>query len=258
MNFKYKLSDKVSEFISNADLEEIGIGCSDSQVFKIKKKENIYFLKVSKKNNLTSEYEKLKWLDGKLNVPKIALYDVTEDTEFLITEAVPGEMVCSPYYLSNPDVGIKVITEAFKQIYSVDIKDCPFNVSLDYKLALVESNVNNNLIQEENLLEENLKKYGSIQNILQYLKDNRFDEELCFSHGDTSLPNIFALKDQFTGFIDVGECGIADKWFDIAICEKSIVRNYGKKYVSKFYEELNIVRDDNKVNYYLLLMELYL
>ena len=38
MDFKYKLSDKVLAFIEKADLEEISIGCSDSQVFRIKNK----------------------------------------------------------------------------------------------------------------------------------------------------------------------------------------------------------------------------
>lgn len=37
MNFNYKLCDKVLNFVENANLEEISIGCSDSQVFKIEK-----------------------------------------------------------------------------------------------------------------------------------------------------------------------------------------------------------------------------
>lgn len=258
MNFNYKLSEKVKAFIANAKLEEISIGCSDSQVFKIEKLGKIYFIKISSKANLTSEYEKLKWLDGKLNVPKIVLYDYTDDTEYLITESVGGEMVCSEYYLNNPQIGIKVIAEAFKQINKVNIENCPFNVSIDYKLSLVENNVKNNLIHLEDLKEETLKKFGSLENIINFLKDNKFDDEYCFSHGDTSLPNIFALGNEFTGFIDVGECGIADKWFDLAICEKSIRRNYGERYIPKFYEELNIIPERDKIDYYLLMMELYL
>ncbi len=258
MNFNYKLSEKVKAFIADAKLEEISIGCSDSQVFKIKKLDKIYFIKISTKGNLTSEYEKLKWLDGKLNVPKIVLYDYTDDIEYLITKSIDGEMVCSEYYLNNPRVGIKVIADAFKQINKVNIENCPFNVSIDYKLSLVENNVKNNLIHLENLKEETLKKFGSLENIIKFLKDNKFYDECCFSHGDTSLPNIFASGNEFTGFIDVGECGIADKWFDLAICEKSIRRNYGEQYIPRFYEELNIIPDRDKIDYYLLMMELYL
>ncbi len=258
MDSNYKLSEKVKVFIEDAKLEEISIGCSDSQVFKIEKLDKTYFIKISSKGNLTSEYEKLKWLNDKLSVPRITLYDYTDDTEYLITESVGGEMACSEYYLNNPKIGISVIAQAFSQIYDVDISDCPFDVSIDYKLALVENNVKNNLIHLEDLKDETLKKFGSLENIIRFLKENKFNDEKCFSHGDTSLPNIFALKDKFVGFIDVGECGIADKWFDLAICEKSIRRNYGEEYIQQFYNELNIVPDREKIDYYLLMMELYL
>ncbi len=87
---------------------------------------------------------------------------------------------------------------------------------------------------------------------------NKDKEELCFSHGDTSLPNIFANDYKFSGFIDVGECGIADKWFDIAIAVKTLERNYGEKAVDLFFKQLEIKKDQIKINYYLLLMELYI
>lgn len=258
MKFNYDLPCSVDDFIKNSELNEISIGCSDSQVIKIVKHDNTYFLKMAKIGMLEKEFNALKWLDGKLPVPKIVLFDRNEDYEFLITESLHGEMLCSKKYQDNPEQGIKIIGEAFKKIYSVDITSCPFNVSNDYKLSLIYNYINNNLLKEENIKPEVLDKYGSIENIFKFLKENRFKEELCFSHGDTSLPNFFAQDDHFSGFIDLGECGIADKWFDLAICEKSIIRNYGEKYIDQFYKELGIIPDRDKINYYLLMMELYL
>lgn len=258
MKFNYELSSKIKEFINNSELSEISIGCSNSQVFMIKKENNNYFLKIASKGLLTSEYNKLKWLENKLEVPKVVLYDVNESTEFLITEQVKGEMVCSDTYEKNPKLGLKVIAIALKKILEVDINDCPFDVSIDYKLNLVKRNVAEKLIDESQLSEKTLNKFKNLNNILNYLNDNKFYDERCFSHGDTSLPNIFAINEKFSGFIDVGECGIADKWFDLAICEKSIKRNFGEEYISEFYKELNIVPDREKIDYYLLMMELYL
>lgn len=258
IKFRYNITKQIENFMKNAKLEEINIGCSDSDVIKITKNNQIYYLKMAKKGLLTQEFNALKWLNGKLLVPEIVMFDFDDNTEFLITKAIPGEMVCSDYYIKNPDLAIKIIKEAFDNLYNVDISSCPFDVSNNYKLSLVEKNVKDGLVKDKDLKEETLKKYGNTKNLLQYLKDNRFEEELCFSHGDTSLPNIFSLNCKFSGFIDVGECGIADKWFDLAICEKSIRRNLGEKYVSKFYEELNIVPDRKKIDYYLLMMELYI
>ena len=53
MKFKYNLSNIVIDFIANAKINEISIGCSDSQVVRIEKKNNVYFLKIAKKGLLT-------------------------------------------------------------------------------------------------------------------------------------------------------------------------------------------------------------
>lgn len=193
-----------------------------------------------------------------MSVSEIVLFDNETENEFLITKAIPGEMVCSEKYLNNPMIALKIIKQAFDNIYSVDISDCPFNVSNKYKLSLIKNNVEKGLIKNEDLKSETLERFENVEGLLNYLINNQFEEELCFSHGDTSLPNIFSSNDKFSGFIDVGECGIADKWFDLAICEKSIRRNFGEKYISEFYKKLNIVPDRNKIDYYLLMMELYL
>lgn len=258
MEFNYELSDKIINFIAGAEIEEIGIGCSASQVFKVKKDNNIYFIKMASLGLLTNEYNALKWLDKKLLVPKIVMYDIHNNSEFLITEKLDGEMVCSDDMVKDIDLGIKVISEAFKNLYSIDYSTCPFDVSLDYKLNLVSENIKRGLINYDNLSDDIKARFKSLDEILKYLYNNKFDEELCFSHGDTSLPNIFCKDGKFSGFIDVGECGIADKWFDLAICQKSIRRNYGKEAIDKFYKELGIIPDTNKINYYLLMMELYL
>lgn len=258
MEIKYELPIEVSKFIENSKLTEISIGCSNSQVIKIEKENQNYFLKMASKGSLTQEYNALKWLDEKLLIPKIKMFIDNDKCEFLITEAISGEMVCSEQYLKNPLAALDIIADAFNQIYKIDISDCPFNVALDYKLSLVEENVSKGLILKENIKEETLDRFHNIDNILKYLKENKFKEDLCFSHGDTSLPNILAFNNKFSGFIDVGECGIADKWFDLAICEKSIKRNFGEKYIKVFYEKLNIIPDRKKLDYYLLMMELYL
>lgn len=258
MNFKYPLPNVIKDFIENAELKEISIGCSDSQVVRIKKENKTFYLKIMKENKLLQEYKKLMWLSTKLPVPKIIDFVQEYGNDYLITEEMPGKMLCDEYYINNPDIAILVLKDAFQNIFSVDISNCPFDVSNEYKLSLIENNVSKGLVNNLSLSPETRKRFGTVQNLLQYLQSNRFPEELVFSHGDTSLPNIFAIKDKFSGFIDVGESGIADKWFDLAICEKSILRNYGQEYVNKFYEVLNIKRDDFKITYYLLMMELYL
>ena len=260
MEFKFELTKKIKEFLKDCNINEIGIGYSDSQVIKIEKGSKIYYLKMAKEGLLTNEYSKLNWLENKIDklVPHIVLYEVENNVEYLITESLKGEMVCSDFYLKNPSLGIPVVVEAFKKIYEIDITDCPYNVSLDYKLNLVKYNIDNKLIEIENVDKKVLDKYKTLEGIYKYLVDNRFEEELCFSHGDISLPNIYADNNHFSGFLDVGDCGIADKWFDIAIATRTIKFNYGDEYLKDFYDGIGVIPDYKKIDYYLLMMELYL
>ena len=252
------LPDNILKIISSFSSEEINIGCSNSKVFKLMNGDKTYFLKIAKEGLLTREYNALNWLLGKLNVPKIILYDKSNGLEYLLTNSLEGEMICSDYYVEQPEIAIELLVEAFEQINKVDIVNCPFNVDINYKLELITNNVNKGLITGEYISDDILTKYNGVKGILKYLEKNKFTDDKCFSHGDTSLPNIFVDQNKLIGFIDVGECGIADKWFDLAICEKSIARNFGDKYVDMFYKKLNIIPDRTKIDYYLLMMNLYL
>ena len=253
-----ELTKSILKLIEKFEKEEISIGCSDSKVFKYTNGKITYFLKIAKIGLLTREYKALTWLDNKLDVPKIIKYEIYNDMEYLLTESLKGEMICSDYYVKNPELAIDLLVKAFSELKKVDIENCPFNVGIDYKLNLIKDNVDKGLITGEFITDDTLDKYNGVSGILKYLQDNKFNDEKCFSHGDTSLPNIFVNENNFIGFIDVGECGIADKWFDLAICEKSIIRNFGKEYVELFYKKLQIVPDRFKIDYYLLMMNLYL
>ena len=256
MEFKFVLSNKVKEFLNNSKLEEISIGCSLSQVIKIVRGEKIYFLKMMEEGGLTQEYQKLMWLEGKIPVPKVVLFVKENGSEYMITEGLDGEMLASSYYQEHMDEAIKVIKEAFIKFTEVNVLDCPFLMTNDVLLETARNNILNKLISFEGTSEWVQKRFSSLTDILHYLEENKWDEELTFAFGDLSLPNIFACKDKLVGFVDVGLCGVADKWLDIAIAQKSIRRNLGEEAVSRFYDALNIEPDEEKIDYYMLLLEL--
>lgn len=96
--------------------------------------------------------------------------------------------------------------------------------------------------------------------------DNRPDEDLVFSHGYFCLPNIFLKDDKVSGFIDLGNMGIADRYQDIALCYRSLNNNLAGAYGGKVYGKiddnllfdcLGITPDYEKIRYYILLDELF-
>lgn len=230
------LTETLHEFTRNADLSQINIGCSGDNVIKITKPDGVYFLKYSDNPGIKTEYTKLQWLCGKLPVPEIVSYEEQNGTYYLLTRALDGEMVCSRQYMQNWQHGLKVIQSAFEKLWSVDVTNCPFDESLENKLKHIKTKLDNGLINPEDINPELLEKYGGTIGLYKYLLENKPTERLCFSHGDTSLPNIFGIGDKLTGFIDVSDCGLADIWFDIAVTAKSIKRNYNETALCAFYD----------------------
>lgn len=231
MKFQYELTQKIKSFIQDALIEEVSIGCSESQVVKIVKKEGNYFLKIAKEGKLTKEYQKLIWLDGKLDVPKIILFESELGNDYMITKEISSMMLCSEYYKNHFLEGLKVIQKAFEKIKQVDISDCPFDVSIKEKLKVAKFNIENHYVTNEQLGLQVKERFKTVDTLFKYLEEHIFEERFVFSFGDLSLPNIFGNHDELVGFVDVGECGIADMWQDVAICEKSIRRNFGEEAV---------------------------
>ena len=252
------LTKYLNKFIQNADLQQIGIGCSGDKVIKITKNDEVFFLKYSDNKNIKTEYTKLNWLQKRLSVPEIISYEEQNGVYYLLTRGLDGEMVCTPEYMHNWHNGLKVIQTAFETLWNVDITNCPFDERLDQKLKQIKNKLDNNLIKTEEIRPEFLEKHGGIIGMYKYLIENQPKEHLCFSHGDTSLPNIFGKGDKITGFIDVSDCGVSDIWFDIAITTKSVKRNYNDEALQLFYDFIKdkIGKVDHDIiDYYITLIE---
>lgn len=133
---------------------------------------------------------------------------------------------------------------------------------------MAKYNVENNLVDlgnvEPNTFGEN--GFESPEHLLEWLNNNKPEEELALSHGDFCLPNIFLSEGEVSGYIDLGRTGIADKWQDIALCYRSLSQNFNGKFTEKQYEgfdenmlfeKLGIEPKWDKIRYYILLDELF-
>ena len=104
------------------------------------------------------------------------------------------------------------------------------------------------------------------EELLGWLEDHRPSFEPVLSHGDFCLPNIFLHDGGISGFIDLGDAGIGDKWRDVALCCRSLKHNFDGSYGGKVYPDfdpnllfdaLGIEPDREKMRYYTLLDELF-
>lgn len=248
-----KGSNRLNEFLKTAtSIEEITIGCSGKKVYKIRKKSKVYYLKVA--NHLSRESISLDYLEDKVIVPEKVFYEKYNGMSYLLTKSLNGIMLCDDYFDDHIMEGIDIIVEAFNALYNIDYSDCVIDETIPVKIKRIEENIGS--IKEENIKKEILDRFHTKQAILKYLKGNMPKQIIGFTHGDMSLPNIYACNGHFSGLLDTEDAGLSDIYYDLVVCEMSIERNYGKEYVDVFYEKLGIEKDEFKSDYYRILLSL--
>ena len=86
-------------------------------------------------------------------------------------------------------------------------------------------------------------------------------EDLVFAHGDYCLPNVMIHKLEFSGFIDLGRAGIADRYQDLSLITRSLESDLNQQfngYSQYFLEQYGILEPDvSKIEFYSLLDEFF-
>ncbi len=258
------LPENIQRLINGRPFSVDCIGMSDSQVLCFED----MVLKIEKTGE-EPERERLmmQWLQDKLPVPRILCAEETDGFQFLLMERIPGQMLCSREFLEQPQKLVIRLAQALHMLWNVDLDGCPCRFSLDDKLNFAALRVAEGLCDTQNVEPDTYGENGfaSPEELLKWLRRNRPEEKLCLSHGDLSLPNVFADHDRVCGFVDLGRCSAADPYQDIAICFRSLRNNLNGRYgrfrvdfdPDALFAELGILPDRELIRYYILLDELF-
>ncbi len=259
------LPGKIRDLIENKSYTTDDIGKSGSKVLIF---EDMVLKIADKSSDDKDAVEMMRWLEGRIPAPSVIAFEEDDCQSYLLMSRINGKMACDKYYLERPKELVPLLSKAIKMLQSIDIKDCPVVKDLDRELKEAEYRVENGLVDIEDAEPDTFGENGRFKDpkeLLSWLKENRPSYEPVLSHGDLCLPNIFIEDGDISGFIDMGNCGIADKWEDIAMCYRSLRHNfdgtYGKVYPGldpeSLFEELGIAPDRGKIDYYILLDELF-
>jgi aminoglycoside phosphotransferase len=208
------------------------------------------FLKVGK--DLSSEQERLSWLESKLLVPSVVAHSSLENQDYLLLTEIPGLPADDENLFSNIDRLIEVLAEKVHTIHSLPPIDCPFDASLDTLMANAERIVRHQLLDSRYLSEA--YRHRTINDLYSSLLHLRPANELIvFTHGDLCLPNILIQDGVSVGFVDLGAAGLGDPHRDLALIARSIRSNFGEKWLQSFFKAYGYEVDERKIEFYALL-----
>lgn len=235
-------------------------GMSPAKVYKCRIEETQCYLKEidtifsGTTYSVKREAEVMQWLSGRLNVPKVIECGQREGKEYLIMSEIKGKHI--DCFAQEPLQYITYLVKAIKELWAVDISRCELSSRLDVRLNELKYLLEHDLADTDMSNWQDTTEFTDTTEFYQWLCDHRPQEELTFSHGDIGA-NFFVVDDEIY-FYDLARCGIADKWVDIAFCVRDIREYYpDSEYESLFFEMLGIEPDYEKIEYYILLDEMF-
>lgn len=235
------------------------IGCSADGVYFLANNKQNYYLKISRNKEILNEVKAYRYLEGKLNVPKVYEFAQKDGQYFLLMSEVKGRMLCD---LLHDDIQetIRLYALALKKLHDLPIKDYPIQRDLS---ELIQTAKNNLPDIDIHTLEEITKERGLEATFMRLVELKPLERDLVICHGDFCMPNV--LVGEEIGFIDLGRSGVDDRYQDIALALRSLKTNiemmhqpYIEAYTTLFLETYGIFEiDERKREFYFLLDEFY-
>ncbi|GAA3727598.1 aminoglycoside 3'-phosphotransferase [Leifsonia bigeumensis] len=217
--------------------------------------------------DFAAEAERLVWAGPFVTVPEVLEVGRAGDDQWLVTAAIAGGSAVSPRWLADPQRAAEELGRGLRMLHdTLPVAACPFTWSVEERVARFEERVAagpgpgdtrpGNTTPTDWMPEH---RGLSIENVRETL--NRMPPlDLVVCHGDACAPNtLIDDSGRFTGHVDLGILGVADRWADLAVAAWSTVWNYGPGYESAVYAAYGVEAGDadaaERIRYYRLLWD---
>lgn len=237
------------------------IGQSASHVFQlVSLTGETLFLKVAARSSypaLLGEAERLQWLEARLPVPAVFEFVQDERRSYLLMSALKGEDATRLAHASDLPRLVDLLAEGLHTLHAVPTENCPFDHRLEAELARARQALLGGRVDEDDFDEVRLGR--SAASLYEDLLHHRpSTEDLVFTHGDYSLPNIIVADGKVSGFVDLGAAGVGDRCRDLALAARSLHYNWGERWVSRLFKAYDSREADReKLSYFELLDEFF-
>jgi kanamycin kinase len=220
----------------------------------------VRFLKVVRTDHhptALDESARTQWGSLFLPVPIVLDTGSGDGVDWLLTEALGGTDATRHPLLADPARLVPILARGLAEFHArAPVAQCPFSFRAGEAIAHARERVRAGVAQQTDLHSEH--EHLSLDGALAELERLRPSaEDLVVCHGDYCFPNVL-LDDAggVTGYVDLGELGVADRWWDVATGAWSATWNVGPGWEDLFYESYGVERDDDRIAFYRLLYDL--
>jgi kanamycin kinase len=206
--------------------------------------------------SLADEAARLAWAGAFTPVPRVIGQGADEAGSWLVTSALPGQSAVMPRWQADPAAAVAAIGEGLRAMHdTLPVRDCPFSWMAADRLADARRRVRDGRIDLADWHEEH-QPLGTGR-ALDLLADIPPVDRLVVCHGDACAPNTLITDDgRWSGHVDLGELGVADRWADLAVATWSTEWNYGPGWERPLLDAYGVRPDPDRTRYYRLLWDL--
>ncbi|MBV9095569.1 MAG: aminoglycoside 3'-phosphotransferase [Streptosporangiaceae bacterium] len=206
--------------------------------------------------DLAAEAARMTWAAAYTPVPLVLGHDADGEGSWLVTEALPGHSAVSQRWLADPRTAVTAIGEGLRAMHdALPVTYCPFSWMAQDRIAAAEQAAAAGRLDTSDWAPEH-QQLG-IEGVLTRVKNIPSDGKLVVCHGDACAPNTLITDNgRWSGHVDLGDLGVADRWADLAIATWSTGWNYGPGWEQLLLDAYGIKPDPERTHYYRLLWEL--
>jgi kanamycin kinase len=206
--------------------------------------------------DLAAEAARLRWAARLIPVPRLLGQGSDETGSWIITRALPGQMAVASRWKAEPRTAVTAIGQGLRALHeALPVQGCPFSWSASQRLADARRRAGQGLIDPARWHPEH--RHLSVSRALDILTEIPPADRLVVCHGDSCAPNTLLADDgRWSGHVDLGELGVADRWADLAVATWSATGNYGPGWEAALLEAYGVAPDPDRTRYYRLLWDL--
>jgi kanamycin kinase len=205
---------------------------------------------------LRSEAARMVWAAAYLPVPRVVALEQRGTTTVLLTDVLGGSDATDDTWRSDLPRLVRGLGRGLRAFHeAVGEEWCPFRFDVATALEHVERRVRADDIHPSGFHAEHahLSPAEALAELVTTAPDA---EDLVVCHGDYCPPNVLLQEFAATGYVDLGELGVADRWWDVAVGGWSVGWNYGAEFEPLFYESYGIEPDAGRIRFFRLLYDL--
>jgi aminoglycoside phosphotransferase len=206
--------------------------------------------------DLAAEAARMTWAGQFHPVPQMLDRGCDASGSWLVTAALPGDNAVTARWTSDPATAVTAIGEGLRALHdALPSAQCPFSWSAGERVADARRQAADGRLDPAAW--HQCHQGLSVAVALERAAAIPAIDKLVVCHGDACAPNTLLTEDgRWSGHVDLGMLGVADRWADLAVATWSAEWNYGPGWDGLLLDAYGVRPDAERTRYYRLLYDL--